>query len=197
MNFAEYQAFASRAIQPETQKREPILAFALGLIGETGEVVDLIKKKIYYGREIDLDHASEELGDVLWYLANIASELGLSLNTITDMNKDKLERRYKALYRADFAGAWEPGGGPEEHEPIIGRGMYEGKQVVFALSGPHIKMYEEYTHKYIKFISKEEAKKYGITKSSGTGGSQQAGNAKSAGSKHCGATGQGSDNPPW
>lgn len=89
-----YQKFASSNILPETLKREPVVAFALGLTGEAGEVVDDIKKRVFHGREIAIEHTAEEIGDVLWYLANIATIYGLRLEDIIAQNIQKLERRY-------------------------------------------------------------------------------------------------------
>lgn len=69
----------------------------LGLCGESGEVAEKIKK-IYRdkGGAVFLEDALElqkELGDVLWYIANLASELGLSLGVIATMNLEKLQER--------------------------------------------------------------------------------------------------------
>lgn len=160
MTFKEYQNFAKQGIHPETMKREPIIAFALGLVGETGEVVDDIKKRTFHGRDIPIAHTAEELGDVLWYVANIATELGLSLEDIINSNIEKLEKRYEALYAP---ATWTDN--TDTCEPILGRGIYQGKQVAFTRSGPHIKMYDYNTNKFIKFISKEEKIHYGFTKS--------------------------------
>lgn len=69
----------------------------LGLVGEAGEVADKIKK-VYRDnyKKFDKEHCKEiaqELGDVLWYLANLASDLGYSLEDIADMNIEKLSSR--------------------------------------------------------------------------------------------------------
>ena len=99
MTLDEYQAFASQGIHDATLEREPIIGFALGLVGETGEVVDDIKKRIFHGRKIPIEHTKEELGDVLWYVANIATEYHLSLEEILDMNVLKLTTRYPEKYK--------------------------------------------------------------------------------------------------
>lgn len=98
MNIQEYQQFAARGILPATQEREPIVAFALGLVGEAGEVVDDIKKRIFHGREIPLEHTAEEIGDVMWYVANICNVYGFDLETILKQNVDKLTKRYGGEY---------------------------------------------------------------------------------------------------
>jgi NTP pyrophosphatase (non-canonical NTP hydrolase) len=95
MTLDEYQAAAlSTAIYP-TERR--IVYPALGLSGESGEVADKIKKVIR-------DHHAEfseqqcrdiaiELGDVLWYCAAMARDLGFSLDEVAQMNVDKLKSR--------------------------------------------------------------------------------------------------------
>jgi NTP pyrophosphatase (non-canonical NTP hydrolase) len=72
----------------------PKEANAMGLAGEAGEAVDLIKKMIFHGKVPAKDALAKELGDVLWYLANVAADHGLSLQTVADLNIDKLEKRY-------------------------------------------------------------------------------------------------------
>ena len=101
MTLTEYQAFAARGIHEATLEREPIVGFALGLVGETGEVVDDIKKRIFHGREVPMAHTKEELGDVLWYIANIATECHFSLEEILEENVEKLLARYPEKYKED------------------------------------------------------------------------------------------------
>ncbi len=98
MTINEYQAFASQGIHAATLEREPIVGFALGLAGETGEVIDDIKKRVFHGRDVPLEHTKEELGDVLWYVANIATEYHFSLEEIMQQNVDKLLSRYPDKY---------------------------------------------------------------------------------------------------
>jgi len=67
---------------------------ALSLAGETGEVVELIKKAVFHGKGLDLGKLSEELGDVLWSVAAIAEQNDLSLAEIAHSNIEKLTKRY-------------------------------------------------------------------------------------------------------
>lgn len=71
-----------------------ILNGCLGLSGEVGEFNDMVKKWIFHEKEFDPDHAMKELGDVLWYVAMICHSFGWNLNTIMQMNVDKLKARY-------------------------------------------------------------------------------------------------------
>lgn len=98
MKISEYQEFCSKGILPATLEREPIVGFALGLAGESGEVIDDIKKKYFHGRTIDPNHTIEELGDVMWYVANIATQLGVTLDEVIERNADKLRVRYPQMY---------------------------------------------------------------------------------------------------
>lgn len=102
MTLNEYQAFAARGIHAATLEREPIVGFALGLVGETGEVVDDIKKRVFHGRDIPMEHTKEELGDVLWYVANIATQCGFSLEDIVEENIRKLLSRYPDKYTLGY-----------------------------------------------------------------------------------------------
>lgn len=100
-SFDAYQLFAALGIRPESKGKNLLVGFALGLGGESGEVLDDIKKVEYHGRNIPIEHTVEELGDVLWYVANLATQLGYSLSDVVTINKDKLRKRYPALYKED------------------------------------------------------------------------------------------------
>ena len=71
-----------------------LLNGALGLTGEAGEVVDIIKKHIFHGHALYIDELVKELGDVLWYVALISEAIGKSLDTIMEVNIEKLKNRY-------------------------------------------------------------------------------------------------------
>lgn len=95
MNFNTYQALANRTSKFKDQQRpDRLLCACLGLAGETGEFVDLVKKILYHGHQQDTTVLAKELGDVLWYVAETASALGLSLDVIAGENIEKLKRRY-------------------------------------------------------------------------------------------------------
>ena len=76
-------------------KNEALSNWALGLAGESGEVVDCIKKSLFHGKGFDnLDPVKKELGDLLWYVFALSSELGLSVEDIMQANIDKLRARH-------------------------------------------------------------------------------------------------------
>ena len=98
----EYQEFASNALQPKFKGEFGLYGFALGLGGETGEVLDAIKKReLYERKDIPVEHIEEELGDVMWYVANICTRYGLSLDDVLAKNVKKLNERYQKLYEQE------------------------------------------------------------------------------------------------
>lgn len=66
----------------------------LGLSGEVGEFNDMIQKWIFHEKQLDIDHAKKEAGDICWYLAMLCESFGWSLDEIMQMNVDKLKARY-------------------------------------------------------------------------------------------------------
>jgi NTP pyrophosphatase (non-canonical NTP hydrolase) len=97
MELSEYQALSRRTAE---YPRTAWLAYpALGLAGEAGEVAEHAKKAIRDdGGEVGEERRAamaKELGDVLWYVAQLASELGLELEEIAQQNLDKLLSRQR------------------------------------------------------------------------------------------------------
>lgn len=66
----------------------------MGLYGEAGECIDIVREHLFQGHELDKEHLAKELGDVAWYLAVTAEAIGYDLNTILQMNVKKLRDRY-------------------------------------------------------------------------------------------------------
>ena len=66
----------------------------LGLAGETGETVDIIKKWIFHDSDMDYDHLKKEIGDVMWYVALLCESFGFDLDDILKTNVEKLKMRY-------------------------------------------------------------------------------------------------------
>jgi len=89
----EYQENAKRTAQV-SEDPNLMANWALGMAGEVGESVEIIKKHLFHGKPLDLKEVENELGDVLWYLSMLATQCGLSLNAIADKNLSKLESRY-------------------------------------------------------------------------------------------------------
>lgn len=69
-----------------------------GLITEVGEVTDILKKGHRPGRQIDLIHLKEEIGDVFWYLTRLSIDYGFDVEEILSDNVAKLEERHNAKF---------------------------------------------------------------------------------------------------
>lgn len=96
----DYEIIASR-LQDKGMIR--LLHSAMGLSTETGEILDAIKKHIYYGKELDKVNLFEEVGDLFWYLAIMADELGFSFEDAMKKNIEKLEARYGKSFSSEKA----------------------------------------------------------------------------------------------
>ena len=94
MEINEYQKLAMKNLNPALNREEVLLNGTMGLCGDAGEVIDILKKHLSQGHELDKDKMAEELGDVAWYLAETAYALGYDLEEILQGNIDKLKRRY-------------------------------------------------------------------------------------------------------
>lgn len=94
MTINQYQKEAMRTANGMLRPHEMLLNGLMGLNGEAGECIDLLKKTRFQGHELDVKHMAKELGDVAWYLAVSAEALGYDLETILQMNVDKLRARY-------------------------------------------------------------------------------------------------------
>ena len=94
MRLNEYQAQALRTEDMTRTQRDRIIHGAMGLAGEAGETVDLLKKVVAFGHDIDTAKIRGELGDVLWYVAVLADAVGLTLNEVAQANVYKLRQRY-------------------------------------------------------------------------------------------------------
>lgn len=90
----EYQAQAMRWLNPALSEKDTLINGVMGLCGESGEVIDLVKKHLSQGHPLDRKALAKELGDVAWYLAETAYVLGYPLEEIFRMNLEKLSARY-------------------------------------------------------------------------------------------------------
>lgn len=94
MTINDYQKLAMTTLNPELCKRDVLLNSVMGLCGESGEAIDLVKKHLMQGHDFDKEKFAKELGDVAWYLAEAATAIDMDLETILQMNIDKLKKRY-------------------------------------------------------------------------------------------------------
>lgn len=98
MNFKDYQEKALRTKGKPIDNLDQIINGVMGLNGEAGEVIDIVKKHLYQGHNLDVNKIKNELGDTLWYVNLIADAIGESLESVAKHNIDKLEKRYPAGY---------------------------------------------------------------------------------------------------
>lgn len=91
MTFGEYARKAARTATLEDTAK---VYTALGLAGEAGEVVDMVKKVLYHGHDLDREKLTEELGDIAWYMAVLCLAWELDPDDIFTKNIEKLWRRY-------------------------------------------------------------------------------------------------------
>lgn len=75
--------------------------FGLGVTGEAGEVADILKKAIFHAHSLDIDKLALELGDIMWYIANIAELVQVPLGQIMERNIEKLRARYPAGFSTE------------------------------------------------------------------------------------------------
>lgn len=98
LTVADYERAALRTLNAENADRFDgwgiYMEAALGLTGEAGEAVELVKKSMYQGHELDKDALALELGDVAWYLTLFCHAAGLTLEEVLNRNIKKRAERY-------------------------------------------------------------------------------------------------------
>ena len=99
--FDEYQRKAMRTANKELPADEMLLNAVMGMCGEAGEAIDLLKKHRAQGAPLDIDRLAGEVGDCLWYIAEFAEASGISLEEIAQRNISKLKNRYPKGFDAE------------------------------------------------------------------------------------------------
>ena len=108
MTVNEYQKLAMTTLNPKLNKKNVLINSVMGLCGESGEAIDIVKKWMAQGHDLDRQHLAKELGDIAWYLAEASTALDVPLEDIFRANIEKLKKRYpegfeteKSLVRLD------------------------------------------------------------------------------------------------
>lgn len=99
--FKKYQEQTKATFKPANDMpadKAQLTDWALGLGGEAGEVLDIIKHHVAHGESLDKMELAKELGDVLWYLSALCTSTGISLEDIAKLNLLKLSHRYSEGY---------------------------------------------------------------------------------------------------
>lgn len=97
----EYQRLAMVTLNPQLERKDVLINGVMGLCGEAGEAIDLVKKHLHQGHPLDREGLIKELGDVAWYLAETAYALDVSLERVLLGNIDKLKKRYPEGFDTD------------------------------------------------------------------------------------------------
>ena len=91
VEFNEYQSLANRTLYGNEQV---LTNLSLGLASETGQVVDLVKKYTFHGERLNKDQLTKQMGDVLWYLSQVAEWADIPFEEVAQQNIVKLNDKY-------------------------------------------------------------------------------------------------------
>ncbi len=94
MTGKDYQKLAMTTLNPALDKRDVLINAVMGLCGESGEAIDIVKKHLHQGHALDREKLIKELGDIAWYLAEACHALDTDLDTVLEGNITKLKARY-------------------------------------------------------------------------------------------------------
>ena len=101
MELNEYQKLAMVTSSKPNSQLEDLLVGVMGLCGESGEAIDLVKKHLHQGHELDKNALIKEMGDIAWYLAELATVLDINLEEVLIANIEKLKKRYPEGFSED------------------------------------------------------------------------------------------------
>ena len=90
----DYQRQAMALLNPALSRKDVLINGVMGLCGESGEAIDIVKKHLHQGHPLDKEKLAKELGDIAWYLAETAWALDIPLERILRSNLEKLQKRY-------------------------------------------------------------------------------------------------------
>ncbi len=103
MEIETYKELAMRTVNPNLDKKELLINSVMGLCGESGEAIELVKKHLFHQHPLDKTGLIKELGDVAWYLAEAAWALDVSLEEILIQNIEKLKKRYPKGFQKELS----------------------------------------------------------------------------------------------
>jgi len=97
----EYQKLAMTTLNPALSKQDVLINGVMGLCGESGEAINIVKKHLHQGHPLDKEALIKELGDIAWYLAETATALEIDLEAVFRRNIEKLKNRYPEGFSAE------------------------------------------------------------------------------------------------
>ena len=89
INYNNYQELASLTCKDLGDAEKNRIHMEMGIITETAEIIDILKKHLAYGKEVDWNHMTEEFGDAFWYIANYCEVAGLSFSNMVESLSDE------------------------------------------------------------------------------------------------------------
>lgn len=101
MTVNEYQKLAMTTLNRELSQKDILINAVMGLCGESGEAIDIVKKHLFQGHDLEKEKLAKELGDIAWYLAEAATALDMDLEDIFAANIEKLRKRYPEGFDTD------------------------------------------------------------------------------------------------
>lgn len=101
MDFKEYQDKAGRTRNVRIGSHAEAINYSLGMVCEAGEVGDLLKKWAFHHHEFDRDEVIKEIGDTMWYMANLCTVFDISMEEVANKNIAKLKKRYPQGFTTD------------------------------------------------------------------------------------------------
>ena len=103
MTINEYQRLAMKTLNPELSNKDVLINGVMGLCGESGEAIDIVKKWLAQGHDLDREKLAKELGDIAWYLAETAYALEIPLEDVLKGNLEKLAKRYPEGFASELS----------------------------------------------------------------------------------------------
>lgn len=103
MDLKTYAEQASRTMPILGSMQDDNMHMILGMVTEVGELADVFKKNMAYGKEIDWTNVYEELGDLMWYVINFCTANAIDLEAVLYTNVRKLETRYPEKFSGEAA----------------------------------------------------------------------------------------------
>ncbi len=103
LNWAQYQEDAARTLAPLETPLMNEIHMVTGMSTEVGEIQDAYKKHFAYGKELDETNVKEEVGDLMWYVANLCKMKGWDMQAMLDTNIAKLKTRFPNKFTQEDA----------------------------------------------------------------------------------------------
>ena len=94
MDLKNFQELSVRTMNDNLSYEQKVSNCLMGIQGEAGEIADIFKKHMYQGHGLDIDHVEEEIGDVMFYIVNLATLLKIDMEAAIEKNFEKLLKRF-------------------------------------------------------------------------------------------------------